>query len=232
MMKKFLLLIIGLSTFASLFAGGLVTNTNLSAKFARFLCRDATIGIDAVYFNPAGLNRLEDGFYLSLSNQILNQTRTIGNKYTYLMDPTFEYEGIVKVPIFPSFYAAYKKDNLVFSFGFNPIGGGGGAEFADGLPSFEMMVADLVPILQSQLAPIDAAIDVIGENPGFHFSYVTKGRFKIIILFPVKLEYSSGLQRSLVRLYFLLEIPVYRKFKYFCGPPCKNIERIASKKVI
>jgi len=97
-MKKTLAFLICFSTFSGLFAGGLVTNTNHSAKFTRFLCRDATLGIDGVYYNPAGLNRLKDGFYLSFSNQVINQTQTIGNNYQFLSNPDFNYTGIVKAP--------------------------------------------------------------------------------------------------------------------------------------
>lgn len=167
-MKKLLSLLIGLSIVSSLFAGGLVTNTNLSAMFTRMMARDATLGIDAVYYNPAGLTRLTDGFHISLSNQTISQTQSIGNNYMYLSDPTYVYEGIVKAPLFPSFYAVYKTGKLAFSFGFNPIGGGGGAEFSNGLPSFEMMVADLVPGLQAQLLPLDQLIEAAtGTNFGF-----------------------------------------------------------------
>ncbi len=167
-MKKFLTFIAVLSTFTSLFAGGLVTNTNQSARFTRMLCRDATLGVDAVYYNPAGLNRLEDGFYLSLSNQSIFQEYTIGNNYNFLTDPTFNYIGTVEAPLFPSVYAAYKTGKLAFSFGFNPIGGGGGAVYTDGLPSFEMMVADLVPMLVGQLTPLDMGVQaVLGTDFGF-----------------------------------------------------------------
>jgi len=38
-----------------LFAGGLVTNTNQSASFIRMPSLDAVIGIEGVYYNPAGL---------------------------------------------------------------------------------------------------------------------------------------------------------------------------------
>ena len=40
------------------FAGGLVTNANQSAMFTRFQCRDASLDIDAAYYNPAGLVHL------------------------------------------------------------------------------------------------------------------------------------------------------------------------------
>ena len=51
-----------------------------------------------------------------------------------------------------------KKNKIAVSFGFNPIGGGGGAEYATGLPSFEEDISDLVPILQGSLAALDAAL--------------------------------------------------------------------------
>ena len=61
----------------SLLAGGLVTNTNQSAMFTRLQSRNASTDIDAVYFNPAGLTKLGDGFYVSLNNQTIKQTQTI-----------------------------------------------------------------------------------------------------------------------------------------------------------
>ncbi len=128
-------------------AGGLMTNTNQSASYVRMPVRDASLEIDAVYFNPAGLTNLEDGFYLSFSNQTISQNREITNQNPLLNKSV--YEGKVFAPIFPSVYAAYKTNKFAISFGFNPVGGGGSAEYKDGLPSFESPVSALVP----QLAP-------------------------------------------------------------------------------
>ncbi len=136
------------------FAGGIVTNTNQSSAWVRLLVRDASTEIDAVYFNPAGLTKLNDGFHFSLSNQYITQGREILNNYSFLNDGL--YEGDVKAPIFPDAYAAYKTGSVVFSLGFNPIGGGGGATFDHGLPSFEMGISDLVPGLQALGQPVTA----------------------------------------------------------------------------
>ena len=46
-------------------AGGLLTNTNQNISFLRNPARDAAIGIDGVYSNPAGVIFLGDGFHLS-----------------------------------------------------------------------------------------------------------------------------------------------------------------------
>lgn len=145
-----MLAIAGISS--TLLAGGIVTNTNQSAAYVRMLARDASTSIDAVFFNPAGLTLLKEGFHLSLSNQTIWQDRSIVSNYPYLNKK--EYEGQVFAPIFPSVYAAYKFKKVVISAGFNPVGGGGGATYEKGLPSFEMGISDLVPGLQAQNIPV------------------------------------------------------------------------------
>ncbi|MCI5855401.1 MAG: hypothetical protein MR005_07705, partial [Prevotella sp.] len=58
-----------MSFFSSAFAGGLLTNTNQNVTFLRNPARDAAIGIDGVYSNPAGVIFLGEGFHLSLNIQ-------------------------------------------------------------------------------------------------------------------------------------------------------------------
>jgi long-chain fatty acid transport protein len=157
-MRKLLTFIAGSLVSGSLLAGGLVTNTNQSASWVRLPSRNASTEVDAAYFNPAGLMKLDNGFHISLSNQTIFQSREIGNSYKGplglfgLNDPI--YKGNVSAPLFPSIFAVYKMDKLAFSVGFVPVGGGGGAEFDKGLPSFEMSASDLVPSLAS--APYNA----------------------------------------------------------------------------
>lgn len=148
-------------------AGGIVTNTNQSAMYTRMFVRDATLGIDATYFNPAGLTLLpNNGLFLSLNNQTLGQTRTITTDYEPLNNS--EYTGEISAPFFPGIYAAYKLNKFAFSLGFNPIGGGGGGTYNKGLPSFEYQLTDLVPIINGQLIPLDQMIEgMTGTNPGF-----------------------------------------------------------------
>ena len=139
-MKRFTLtLLTVLLAFSFVYAGGLVTNTNQSTAWTRMLARDASIDIDAVFYNPAGLTKLKDGFHISISNQSLFQTQTVTNGFPYLNNP--EYVGNVSAPLFPSIYMAYKTGRWAFSLGFNPVGGGGGATFDKGLPSIEVPIA-------------------------------------------------------------------------------------------
>jgi long-chain fatty acid transport protein len=169
LMKRMNLLVIGMLVSSQiLLAGGLVTNTNGSAAWARMLSRNATLGVDAVYFNPAGLAQLKNGLHLSISNQTIFQTRSITSDFTYLTGSPKSYEADLMAPIFPSIYAAFKMDKWTFSGGFNIIGGGGSADFPGGLPSFEIPISSMVPLLQGALAPIDAGIVGAGyPDPGF-----------------------------------------------------------------
>jgi long-subunit fatty acid transport protein len=140
-MKKLIFSLIAILSGLSVLAGGIVTNTNQSAAFVRMPAQDAAIGIHAAYHNPAGLTKLAEGFHLQLNNQSIFQTKEIESTYEPLNNKT--YVGDVKAPLFPSFYAAYKTGKMAFSLGFNPIGGGGGAEYKTGLPSFEQAVSSI-----------------------------------------------------------------------------------------
>ena len=168
-MKKILTVISALVITGSLLAGGLVTNTNHSAYMVRMLSRNASTSVDAVYYNPAGLTKLADGFHFSVNNQIIGQTKTITNDYYFLTEKPTEYIGTVSAPIFPGVYAVYKVNKFAFSLGFNPVGGGGGAEYATGLPSSKSRLRIWFPGLQTQLAPLDQGVQsAMGFDPDFN----------------------------------------------------------------
>lgn len=148
------------------FAGGLLTNTNQSAQFIRMMSRNASTGIDAVYFNPAGLIKMEDGWHFAVYNQTIFQTKPVDSKFPLLNDGS--YEGVVNVPVFPTAFAVYKMDNWAFSLGFGPNAGGGSATFDKGLPSFEIPITKVVPGLAG-LTKIDPALNVTGYDAALSF---------------------------------------------------------------
>jgi long-chain fatty acid transport protein len=150
-MKRVLitLLFTGLIIPALTFAGGIVTNANQSAAYIRMLARDASTSIDAVYYNPAGLTQLENGFYISYNNQSIFQKKTIENKFPLLNES--KYVGDVAVPVFPDFYAVFKKNKLALAFGFQPNAGGGSAKFNTGLPSFEIPYSTLPSMISTMV---------------------------------------------------------------------------------
>jgi long-chain fatty acid transport protein len=178
-MKKQLLLITGLAGLAAMaFGGGIVTNTNQSAAWVRSLNRDASTSADAVYFNPAGLIKLNDGFHFSLNTQTIFQSKDVTSNYNYLSPSPKTFLGDVTAPVFPGFYATWKKNKLAVSFGFNPIGGGGGATFKTGLPSFELPISDLVPSYAAQGAT-DYRLDAYLKGTSVFFGYQGGISYKI-----------------------------------------------------
>jgi long-chain fatty acid transport protein len=197
-MRKFLTIIAATFITGSLLAGGLVTNTNQSAAWVRLPARNASVGVDAAYYNPAGLMKLENGFHLSVSNQSIFQTRTIKNYYSGpggsfgLNQNT--YEGTVTALAFPTVYAVYKMDKLAFSAGFMPIGGGGGAEYKKGLPSFELSASDLVPSLAASQGATGYAINAYFKGSSTFLGFQGGVSYKIndIISVAVGLRYVTA----------------------------------------
>jgi long-chain fatty acid transport protein len=180
LMRKLLTIVAALLISGAIFAGGLVTNTNQSAMFTRLQNRNASTAIDAVYFNPAGVTKLGDGFFASINNQTISQTQTIINDYSFLSGSPKEYIGDVSAPVYPGVYVAYNTGKLSLSAGFNPVGGGGGATYKKGLPSFETNVADLVPLLSSQGFPTTQySADIYFKGTSVYFGYQFNVGYKI-----------------------------------------------------
>ena len=168
-------------------AGGLLTNTNQNIAFNRNFARVGAIGIDGVYFNPAGVAFLDQGFHLSLNFQNVYQTRQITSafsipafantpyEYPFTLnggdktDGSKFYEGKASVPILPSFQVAYNKDKWRFQAGFVLTGGGGKASFNEGLPSFERQIA-ILPALINQQLPTFSTLLGQQETPATSYS--------------------------------------------------------------
>ncbi len=165
-MKKLTLLVAFTMLVSVAFSNGLLTNTNQSAQFIRMMSRNASLGIDGVYYNPAGLVKLENGWHFSVNSQTIFQNKIIDSQFPWLNDG--HYEGTVQVPVFPTGFAVYKKDKLALSFGFGPNAGGGSATFDRGLPSFEIPITKVVPGLAG-LSMIDPALAVSGYDADLSF---------------------------------------------------------------
>ncbi|MFA6400635.1 MAG: outer membrane protein transport protein [Salinivirgaceae bacterium] len=177
-MKKIYALLLAAGIGGQLFAGGIVTNTNQSAQWVRLLSRNASTQIDAVYFNPAGLVRMDDGFHFSLHNQTIFQEKTVTSTFPTLNTDT--YTGDVKVPIYPSFFGVYKKEKLAISFGFGINGGGGSAEFSKGLPSFEMPYSMLPGLVSSFGIPTTAySTDIYFKGSSIYWGAQLGGSYAI-----------------------------------------------------
>ena len=130
------------------FAGGLLTNTNQHVAFNRMMSREASIGIDGVYYNPAGVVFMGEGNHLAINWQAAWQTRTINNDYKLFTNnvnnPTTprDFKGKAVAPVVPSFQYAYNKGRWSFQGNFALTGGGGKCTFDNGLGSFEKIVSE------------------------------------------------------------------------------------------
>ncbi|MBE6248830.1 MAG: transporter [Prevotella sp.] len=177
MMKKILVsLVVFMMTTVSALAGGILTNTNQSVDFLRNPARDAAIGLDGVYSNPAGVVFMPEGFHLGINWQYAHQTRTITSTNPVFQlgrknnanNPTKIFEGVANAPIIPSIQVAYNMENWSLQANLSVPGGGGSCEFSDGLGSFESVVGNIA----AMLAPLGATgYDMDGYMKGRQYYY-------------------------------------------------------------
>ena len=173
----FVMLIVSIPTFA----GGLLTNTNQHVAFLRMLARGASIDIDGVYSNPAGLAFLPgDGLYLSLNGQSAYQTRNISTTFPLFPEEGNRryYKGTASAPFIPSFQGAYKKGDWTISGSFAVVGGGGKASFDDGLGMFDSMImgnisqasgGQITPSMYSINSAMDGSQFIYGVQLGLSY---------------------------------------------------------------
>ena len=138
-MKKLFTSIALVAVAMTTFAGGLLTNTNQSASFVRNPMRYASLETDAIYFNPAGSAFFNDGWSFSANWQMIWQDRDV-----FAGKNGQEFKGSVYVPCMPTLFAAYKTGKWTFSGFFGMPGGGGNAQFDNGLPLFNGLGNQLV----------------------------------------------------------------------------------------
>lgn len=160
-------------------AGGLLTNTNQNIAFLRNPARDAAIGIDGVYSNPAGVAFLDEGLHLSVNIQNAHQTRTITTGYELFKlnannpgNATHTFKGEADAPLLPSLQAAWNKGKWSFQFNFAVTGGGGKCAFDNGLGSFEQIVSSIPSSISGTINQLYSSLDAIdamfGQTPSGH----------------------------------------------------------------
>lgn len=158
------------------FAGGLLTNTNQNIAFNRMMSREASIGIDGVYFNPAGVAFLGQGHHLSLNWQLAYQDRSIKNDYKLFTNNVNNpitprtFKGKAFAPVIPSLQYAYNKGRWSFQANLALAGGGGKCTFDNGLGSFEKIVSETA-MGACQLAQV---VDGVAAQYGVHAVFSSK----------------------------------------------------------
>jgi len=188
-MKKSNMLVaaIALATFQTAQAGGILTNTNQSVDFLRNPARDAAIGLDGVYSNPAGVAFMPEGLHLAFNWQYAHQTRTVtsthplfalGKKNAGATTKTFE--GVADAPCVPSVQAAWNKNNWSIQFNFSMPGGGGVCEYSNGLGSFESAIGQIAYLLNSRGMDVQGYdADAYMRGRQYYFGFTLGAAYKI-----------------------------------------------------
>ena len=187
-MKKIVLsLFVFTMTTVSALAGGILTNTNQSVLFLKNPARDAAIGLDGVYSNPAGVVFMPEGLHLAFNWQYAHQTRTItstnplfamGKKNDGKVTKTFE--GVADAPVIPSLQAAYNKGSWSIQFNFSMPGGGGVCEYGSGLGSFESAVGGIAYQLQQAGLGVEGYdMDAYMRGRQYYFGFQLGAAYKI-----------------------------------------------------
>ena len=187
-MKKIVFsLIVFTMTTIDAFSGGILTNTNQSVLFLKNPARNAAIGLDGVYSNPAGVAFMPEGFHLAINWQIAHQTRTVtSTDQMYLMGKknegkmTKKFEGVADAPFIPSVQAAYNKGNWSYQFNFSMPGGGGACEFDNGLGSFERAVGSIAGLLKNNGFDVQGYdMDAYMRGRQYYFGFQVGAAYKI-----------------------------------------------------
>lgn len=145
----------------AVFAGGPMTNTNQSAAFLRSIARGTSLQSDAVYYNPAGVVFMDNGFHIGINNQMAKQTRStssslvMGNNLPGGFSET-EFKGSVFSPLVPSVHFAWKHNRIAVMAGVGVNGGGGTIKYDNGLASFERIVSSFPTLLSANGLPTTA----------------------------------------------------------------------------
>lgn len=120
----------------------LFTIPNQSAQYIRMPSRATMIDVDAVYFNPANLPDLGNGFQISINNQILSQTSQITSDYQLFNNGPNDYEGKVSSFVFPSVFVNWNINKTSFHGAFIIVGGAGGVDYQN-LPVSDRGASDV-----------------------------------------------------------------------------------------
>jgi long-chain fatty acid transport protein len=166
-----------------LFAGGIDNKHNWSAEWVRSLNRNAaTDSADAVSYNPAGVMKMDDGFYLNITGQYAlkeysntepNTAPFSGTKYT-TDDPDFV----------PSLFGLYKQDKWAAYGAVTIVEAGGKIDYENG----DTTTAGLGwRIILGSLPAFANILDHHLEGESYFIGYTFGGAYKINDMFSVSL---------------------------------------------
>lgn len=151
-----------------LMAGGIVNKQNFSAEYLRTFSRNAaTDAADATVYNPAGVMKMEDGFYgnLAIFYALKDYNNEIGGTDYGSDEPS----------IVPGLFALYKQDKWAGFFAFTIPSAGGEVDFKDGSATTFALASELIDTI-----PFYEDIDDMSlEADSFYYGYTVGGAYEI-----------------------------------------------------
>jgi long-chain fatty acid transport protein len=171
----------------SSWAGGIINKSNLSADYFRSLTRNAaTDAADIVAYNPAGVMKMDNGFYTKLdllyvakdySNTVPDQTGFFSGE-----DGSFNSD----VPsIVPGLFAVYKRDAWAAFFAVTIPGGGGKVEYDEGSAYTSLLALSIWQNAGGPLGPYSGLDSASLEGDSYDIGYTLGGAYKINAIFSV-----------------------------------------------
>jgi len=158
-----------------LFAGGIENKHNWSAEWVRSLNRNAaTDSADAVAYNPAGVMKMDNGFYLNASGQyaLKDYSNTfLGTEYS-TDEPDFV----------PSLFALYKQDKWAAYGAVTIVVAGGKIDYEQGDTTTFGLAQQIIAA-----GPLDTLLSHRIEGEAYSIGYTFGGAYKINDMFSVSL---------------------------------------------
>jgi long-chain fatty acid transport protein len=220
-----------------LFAGGVLNKQNQSTEYVRTLNRNAaTDAADIVAFNPAGVTKLADGFYVKADVMYFDK------KYSNNVENVFpfpgedgEYESTAP-SIIPGFFSIYKQDRWAGFFSVTVPGGGGKVDYSDGNARTAVLAAGIIAAGGGAYTGIR---DMSLEADSLQLGYTLGGAFKIndMISLSAGLRYIDAKQEFKGHVDLISALPIPTRYEvdlqrkahgwgYFAGVNVTPIENL------
>lgn len=191
-MKK-LLVVLGLmgllcASVSPLWAGGILNKSNLSADYFRSLTRHgSTDAADIIAYNPAGLMKMDNGFYTKLD------VLYIAKDYSNTIPGSFPVPGATgklssdTPTVIPGFFSVYKMEKWAGFFAVTVPGGGGKVEYDSGNARTAIIGGGIINSVNNMgFGPIYTGVNNMSlEADSFDLAFTLGGAYEINDIFSV-----------------------------------------------
>jgi long-chain fatty acid transport protein len=169
-------------------AGGIINKSNLSADYFRSLTRNAaTDAADVVAYNPAGIMKMDNGFYtkLDLLYVAKNYSNSVPDQTALFAGENGEFDSDVP-SIVPGLFVVYKRDDWAGFFAVTIPGGGGKVEYDTGSAYTSLLAMNIWRNAINAGFPFYTGLDSASlEGDSYDIGYTLGGAYKINSMFSV-----------------------------------------------